>query len=460
MSQVLAAALAGGFVGYLLGKDERPPTEAELVNALREAKPQLFRTVQIDTSTERDNQSYPIAGQSIYVVNPEEPTQPVYIRLNEPDAPEIEVTAQRKIKAPFYRFYISNPAGAGTLQLQVNKTAATDLVESDINVNIMASTAVVDISVTGSTVMMPVDLQGAYIQMPVDIQGAYIMMPVDIQAQFMNLEIDIVAQSVGDIAIDIAAQSVGDINVNLAAQTANVNVNIAASAVTLNTHILSQEANLNINLAASAVTLDINIASQAANLDVNIAAQAANVNVNLAASAITMNVNVENAEINVNVTNSRLDVRITAATATITVTATNLSIKIDAQTVGVLTQPDWMAKEGDEFHYTGWTKISGHSIGIAIDYTVPSGKKLYITYWFVGNYGGYTSAMEGLNITGRLFNHTDSKTLAHLGGNHGAWGTFTVPLVVAANKRLILYIKNAHTAEIHQFTGVIGGYLI
>jgi|GEM_PF-6102944 len=369
----VAAALAGGFVGYLLGKEERPPTEADIATYLREAKPTLIRTLRIDTATERSVDLYPMPGQAIYVKNPEVPTQPVYIRLNEPDAAELEITELRKIKSPFYRFYISNAAGAGVLELEIHKTKATDLAESQMNVNITATTAIVDINVVASAVMMPVD-----------IQGAYIMMPVDIQAQYMNLEIDIVAQSVGHIEIDIAAQSVGNIDINIAAQTAN----------------------LDINIAAAAVTLDINIASQAASL-----------NVNIAATNVTLDVEVQN--------------------ASITVTATNLSIKIDAQAVGVYLQPEWAAKERKDKNFSFMAmNLAVGATGNAY-YTVPADKDLYLCGFSFEIYATNNADKNNNQIGAiSLYNLDTTTTLAWLGGNGGGGVVFAKPILVPEGEQL------------------------
>lgn len=143
MNDALAALMTGGLIGltaYCMAKGEPIPTEAQMLQALREVKPRLTQTIHIDTTQAHSNQPYPIAGQSMLVLNPATPSLPVYIRLNEPESDQIELTKQRTIKAPFYRFFITNAVGVGTLTIIVNKASAVELNAADVNVNIIAQT--------------------------------------------------------------------------------------------------------------------------------------------------------------------------------------------------------------------------------------------------------------------------------------------------------------------------------
>lgn len=145
----LAVCGLGGLAGYALVKGklteeqaegEPMPTEEQALKALMEVKPRLTQTIHIDTTQSHTNQLYSIAGQSIFVLNPETPSQPVYIQLNEPESDRIELTAQRSIKAPFYRFYITNEVGTGILAIIVNKVSVVELNAANINANIVAQT--------------------------------------------------------------------------------------------------------------------------------------------------------------------------------------------------------------------------------------------------------------------------------------------------------------------------------
>lgn len=139
----LTAFFAGGFGGWVahaLAEGKPVPTEAQILKDLESLKPKLTKNVAIDTTTARNNETYPIAGQSLNVENPATPSASVYIRLNEPDADQIDLTKQGKIKAPFYRFFITNDAGTGTLNLIVNKASVLDLTGAVTDVNIVAQT--------------------------------------------------------------------------------------------------------------------------------------------------------------------------------------------------------------------------------------------------------------------------------------------------------------------------------
>lgn len=230
MSQtVLVSSLMSALAGYLIGKDRRP-TDTEVVDNLRSIKPTLFQSLDIDTSEARDKKEYSFVGYSMFVQNPEDASLSVYLRVNESDAEPIDITKVRKIHTPFYRFFITNSAGTGTLTVLICKTPVLELAEANLNVQVIASSVTIDINVTASDIMMPIDVQGSYIMLPIDIQGSYIMMPVDIQAQYVTLDIDIVAQTVGNINIDIAAQTVGNLNVNIAASAVTITVSVTGTA--------------------------------------------------------------------------------------------------------------------------------------------------------------------------------------------------------------------------------------
>lgn len=165
MNEVIVGLLSG-LVGYSLGK-EKPPTDAEVVNYLRERKPVLFKTIPIDTSVARENVEFPSVGVLLFVENPDTPTKPVYVRLNEPDSDKIDLTTQRKVKIPFYRFFITNEAGAGTLDLVVCKTSIVEFAESVANVLVKGS---YDNSGTPTPVTIAVDVDGRMLAL---MKGAY-----------------------------------------------------------------------------------------------------------------------------------------------------------------------------------------------------------------------------------------------------------------------------------------------
>lgn len=129
MSTELLTGLLSGLVGYALGSREAP-TEREVIDYLRQNKPEFVKDLSIDTSIARDKEPYPIVGNYIFVENPDAASVSVEIRLNEPEAAAMDLTEQRKIKGPFYQFFISNAAGTGTLNLHIGKAFGFELVEA------------------------------------------------------------------------------------------------------------------------------------------------------------------------------------------------------------------------------------------------------------------------------------------------------------------------------------------
>lgn len=192
--------------GIILGSRPGPPPE--ILDRLREDKPDLYTTRTIDVSEARDRVEFNVSGSWLYV-NKDTATVDVEIRLNEPDKAVFNLSKLKLISLPFYRFFVTHTAGSGSMEIIIGKTG------------MMISPSEVDIEVTGAEIMLPID-----------IQGAYIMMPVDIQAQYMTLEIDIVAQTVGNISVDLAAQTIGNIVVDINAQTVgNLTIDIEAQSV-------------------------------------------------------------------------------------------------------------------------------------------------------------------------------------------------------------------------------------
>lgn len=460
MSEVVTG-LIGGLVGYSLAK-EKPPTDAEIVDYLRERKPIFFRNVPIDTSVARENVEIPSAGILLFVENPGTPTKSVYVKLNEPDSEKIDLTTQRKIRMPFYRLFISNEAGVGILNLVVCKTSIVELAEAVVNMKITAQTAEIEIKITAATIMLPVDLQASYIMLPVDIQAQYVTLDINIKAQTANVGIDIKAQTIGNLAVNIAASAI-TLNVDIKAATAKVGITLNIADIVGNLPIDIKAATIgnigidikaqtlgqvNINLAASAITLNVNIASQGAfYLNVNIAAQFANIDVTLKASAITLNVNISSQTANINV-----DIKASSVTMNVSVTGT-ANIQITAQTVGVWVGGEWEAKEGNDVQIYGTASLDGGVDGLVASFFVPAGKKLYISYFGGGRYNA-TEAVTG----GRLYDLVAAKTYAVGHGMQGFWGTFPKPIVVDSSRECRLYVYNGG-AGAATCRGCFGGIL-
>jgi len=99
----------------------------KVMNELRAKKPTLLVTVDLDVSTARSNIECPIEGYCLYVLNPTGSSVPVYVGFNEAESETFDITKISKIRIPFYRFFITNGIGAGTLILIISKTAEVDI---------------------------------------------------------------------------------------------------------------------------------------------------------------------------------------------------------------------------------------------------------------------------------------------------------------------------------------------
>jgi len=215
--------------------------------------------------------------------------------------------------------------------------------------------------------------------------GSDIQVPIDIQGSYIMMPVDIQAQYT-TLEIDVVAQSVGNITIDIAAQSIG---------------------NLDINIAASAVTLDINIASQAANVDVNIAA-----------SAVTLNI---------------------SGSVSITGVA---QVDIEAQSVAVKPQAEWSPQQAQQKYFVFYDSGIGSGSWSQSDYTVTTGKTLYITHisFYLLGYGATYDISGGAGLT--LYNVSSGSYLAVIGGQSGNGVSFPTPLKVTSGQTIRVSIGN------------------
>lgn len=265
MNGVVAAYLAGGLSGAIAyaiaqskqGKPAHTPTEAELLASLKEIKPLLTKTFNIDVSQARTNQEFVISGQSIFVLNPEIPTVPVQIRLNEPNTELLDLTQTRHIQAPFYQFFITNAVGVGVLTFIVNKVSTVELEPATLNINIVAQTANIDVNLAAQTVDININIAAQTVTVNINVASSGIMLPVDIQAQYITLDTNV--KQWGGTAVTGA---------NVTTYLARLNVNL--STVATQTTLASVLARLNVNL--STVATQTTLAGVLTQLDVPLSA--------------------------------------------------------------------------------------------------------------------------------------------------------------------------------------------
>lgn len=173
----LLLMLLGGVIGKALG-EKGVPSDADVVNVLRSLKPTMSMTISLDITQTRDNEVHDDAGYAIFVQNPEDASVPVYIKLNEEESDLIDITENRKIVAPFYRFFVTNASGTGTLILKISKSPIFAIAE-----------AITKIDVTGSNIMLPVDIQAQYVTLDANMKkwGGTTLTGADITAYLAKL---------------------------------------------------------------------------------------------------------------------------------------------------------------------------------------------------------------------------------------------------------------------------------
>ncbi len=90
----------------------------EKIELIRKTSMGVPKIINIDLGTAIADQEFNIAGNLFYVFNAPSEAEYVGIRINETREPMINFSALTGMETPFYRLYITTPAGqAGTLQI-------------------------------------------------------------------------------------------------------------------------------------------------------------------------------------------------------------------------------------------------------------------------------------------------------------------------------------------------------
>lgn len=126
----------------------------------------------------------------------------------------------------------------------------------------------------------------------------------------------------------------------------------------------------------------------------------------------------------------------------------NLKTNFKEQEVGVFLKPDWETKEGHQVPLVGDAFDQARGGAVQKVYTVTTGKTLYITH-FSGAMVATDAADGDKNqiCYGYIWNKTDDKMFAYIGGNGGFTTSFPAPIKIPAGKevRFILYNYSNHT---------------
>uniref|UniRef100_A0A6M3JQ80 Uncharacterized protein n=1 Tax=viral metagenome TaxID=1070528 RepID=A0A6M3JQ80_9ZZZZ len=118
---LLAGGIAGGVVGYALKDGSRTPqpvTWDEVIRRIESTKPQLIDVISLDATTARTNVVQEAVGDFILVEHYPS-SVPFYIRLNDTNSEQYDLSKLQTISGPFVRFYISNVVGNGEVKLYV-----------------------------------------------------------------------------------------------------------------------------------------------------------------------------------------------------------------------------------------------------------------------------------------------------------------------------------------------------
>jgi len=275
-----------------------------------------------------------------------------------------------------------------------------------------------DVTLVGSTITLEIKIVGTTVNLPVDIVAQSIgNIAVDIAAQSLTqLKVDIVAQSVGNIAIDIAAQSVGNLTVDIAAQSVSeLSIKIVGSTINVPIDIAAQSIeNLKVDIAAQSVTqLKVDIVAQSVgNLKVDIAAQSIG----------------------------------------------NININISAQSVGISIQSEWQVEMGNLKNLYGTLEdVASGSGGYVINYTVPSGKTLYIYSISVASLARSTTEPSGEAVANLTIGGVGYWRAGISNGKPTVTHNFGAPLKVSGGTTLYIYMYNASDHTVH-LTATLTGY--
>ena len=109
--------------------DIRSLTFEEKIQLVKKSSMGVPKTINIDLSVAIPDQPYDIAGNVFYVFSAPGESEYVGIKVNETREPVINYSVHCGLQTPFYRLYITTPAGqTGTVQI-IYGTEAPDLME-------------------------------------------------------------------------------------------------------------------------------------------------------------------------------------------------------------------------------------------------------------------------------------------------------------------------------------------
>ena len=114
-----ATALIGGVIGWVIrgkGAQPEPVDVPSAIEYLRARKPKTYDVLTFDMSVARANQEVACVGDWMAIKNINS-TVDLEVRLNETKSDALNLSRLRTIKQLYYRLFLTNTAGAGSVQL-------------------------------------------------------------------------------------------------------------------------------------------------------------------------------------------------------------------------------------------------------------------------------------------------------------------------------------------------------
>jgi len=176
-----------------------------------------------------------------------------------------------------------------------------------------------------------------------------------------------------------------------------------------------------IDLQGAYIMMPVDIQAQYITLDIDIVAQTVgNLSVNIAAASI-----------------GNITVDIVAQTVG------DITINIAAQNIGLWGKAGWEALQGHDKSLLISVGAANWGEDDEIDYTVPSGKTLYIVSFSGSTFAvGNTDADKPQMFRAYIRNVTTSTWLVQIGGNGGFAMSFPTPLVISENEMVRVFVEN------------------
>ena len=128
--------------------------------------------------------------------------------------------------------------------------------------------------------------------------------------------------------------------------------------------------------------------------------------------------------------------------------------------VGMYSIADWAASEGKQFSAYEFDASKNWSYYTTLEYTVPAGKKLFITDFGGANYASYAADAGKQQAFDIYIDDVDGVgPLVYTGGQVGIHVHFTPPIIISAGNRVRSEITNQANHLCDQ-TLYISGFLI